>query len=299
MKRRHAERPGAGPAGADRAPARPSTGAESRSHVLRLLHIDAELLVFDKPPGVLAAAGRGKYPSVADVVWACIGIEPARGGVIETDVRLEGVNGRLSPDVLNDLRANSALRIVHRLDRDASGVQLYARTLAAQRSLVAQFAGREVEKTYVVLASGYVTGDGEIDLPLSYDRRRDCVRAGRGRGKPSLTHYRVLERVAGNTLLECRPLTGRLHQIRAHLAAIGHPLTVDSDYGGGQCVLLSHYKPGYRASQRREERPLIARLTLHAARLTIRHPATGAALTVEAPWPKDLRAAVSQLRRLL
>ncbi len=108
----------------------------------------------------------------------------------------------------------------------------------------------------------------------------------------------MAQHVAGTTLLECRPLTGRRHQIRVHLAAAGHPLTVDPLYGGGQSVLLSHYKPGYRPSRRHDERPLINRLTLHAARLTIEHPRSGERMTFEAPLPKDLRATINQLARL-
>jgi RluA family pseudouridine synthase len=237
---------------------------------IALLLLDPHLVAIDKPPGLLSVPGRGTEPSAID--------------------RL-----RHQPTLAD----NNALRVVHRLDRDASGVLLYARTLEAQRSLVSQFAERRVEKTYVALVAGYVPGDSEVVRPLVFDRRQNRVTTATMGGKSALTRFRVLQRVAGNTLLECCPLTGRRHQIRAHLAAIGHPLTVDPQYGGGQHVLLSSYKPDYRQSTRREERPLIARLTLHAARIRFSHPATGDRLTVEAPWPKDFRATVTQLARLL
>jgi 23S rRNA pseudouridine1911/1915/1917 synthase len=240
------------------------------ARALRILHLDADLVVVDKPPRVLSVPGRGEHVSAPDLL-------------------------RARPE----LRDNAALRVVHRLDRDASGVQVYARTLAAQQRLVRQFAARCVEKVYYALVSGYVTGDGEVDLPLTFDSRHNRVCVVRGRGKPSLTRYRVLQRVAGHTLLECRPVTGRMHQLRAHLAAIGHPLAVDPDYGGGASVLLSRYKPGYRASGRRPERPLIDRLTLHALRITLEHPTTGATVTFEAPLPKDFRATLTQLARLV
>ena len=113
-----------------------------------------------------------------------------------------------------------------------------------------------------------------------------------------MTRYRILERLPGNTLLECRPLTGRQHQIRVHLAAIGHPLTVDPQYGGGESVLLSRYKSDYRPSSRRPERPLIERLTLHAARITFEHPHRGQPVTYESPIPRDLQATLRQLGRL-
>ena len=169
----------------------------------------------------------------------------------------------------------------------------------AQRHVVAQFARRQVEKVYYALVSGYVAQDGEVELRLAFDRHRQRVEASAVRGRAALTRYQILQRLAGNTLLECRPVSGRMHQIRAHLAAIGHPLTVDPLYGGGQEVRLSSYKPDYRASGRRPEQPLIARLTLHAGRITIQHPATGQPLTLEAPWPKDFRATVAQLGRLV
>jgi RluA family pseudouridine synthase len=244
--------------------ARPPTRA------LTLLHVDHELVAIDKPPRMLAAPGRGPELCAVDVL-------------------------RARPE----LQDNPAVRIVHRLDQDASGVLLYARTLEAQRHLVRQFVERRVHKAYLALVGGVVPADGEIDLPLAFDRRHNRVRVSSGAGKHALTRYRVVQRLAGHTLLECQPVTGRLHQIRAHLAAIGHPLAVDPLYGGGQSLLLSHYKIDYRPNRRRPEHPLIARLTLHAARITFEHPATGQPLTLAAPWPKDLRAAVTQLSRLL
>jgi 23S rRNA-/tRNA-specific pseudouridylate synthase len=155
-----------------------------------------------------------------------------------------------------------------------------------------------VEKVYLALVQGFVVGDGEVDLPLRVNRDKARVEVDRKSGKPSHTQYRIVERVHGHTFLECRPLTGRLHQIRVHLAAIGHPLAVDRKYGGARAILLSRFKTDYKPSSRHPERPLIDRLTLHAARLTFTHPATHERLTFEAPLPKDLRATLNQLRRL-
>lgn len=195
---------------------------------LPLLYLDEHLVVVNKPAG-LASAG-------------------TRGGEVTV------------PDLLRDrpeLAANPTPRIVHRLDRDASGVLVYARTLAAQRALVSQFAGRQVEKVYLALVTGHVPGDGEIDLALVYDRRQNRVRTAVGRGKSALTRYHVIQHLPGHTLLECRPVTGRKHQIRAHLAALGFPLAVDPPYGGSQALWLSHFKPDYRPSRRHAEQPLI------------------------------------------
>ena len=244
--------------------------AAPRPKLLTILHLDSEIVVIDKPAHVLSVPERQPEPCAIDLL-------------------------RARPE----LHDNPAVRVVHRLDREASGVLVYARTLAAQRHLVSQFAQRQVTKVYYALVTGYVAEDGEVDLKLAFDRRRQRVEASALRGRPALTRYHIVQRLAGNTLLECHPVTGRLHQIRAHLAAIGHPLAVDSLYGNGQGLLLSSYKADYRPSGRRPERPLIARLTLHAGRITFVHPATGMPLTLEAPWPKDLRAAVAQLARLV
>ncbi|NUQ50907.1 MAG: RluA family pseudouridine synthase, partial [Phycisphaerae bacterium] len=232
-----------------------------------VLHEDPDLLAVNKPPFIPVHPTARYHKSTVVKL-----LEAARGG--------------------------EHLYLAHRLDRETSGVLVFARTLAAQRSLTAQFHARSVEKTYLALASGYVAGDGEIDLPLQVDRGGGRVRVQPRRGKPAVTRYRVLQRVAGNTLLECRPLTGRTHQIRAHLAAIGHPLAVDPLYGGAGAIFLSHYKQGYRPSARHDERPLIARLTLHALRIALDHPDSGERVSFEAPIPKDLRATLNQLARL-
>jgi 23S rRNA-/tRNA-specific pseudouridylate synthase len=205
------------------------------------------------------------------------------------------------PNLLRErgvLPEDEPLRVVHRLHEQASGVVLYARTADAQRNLRRQFADGRAEVTYLALVTGYVEDDGEIDIPLRFDKRTGKLVASSRRGTPSRTCYRIVERIAGNTLLEVRPVRERTDQIRIHLAAIGHPLTVDPGFGGGVAVLLSDYKSGYRPSERRPERPLVERLTLHAAQVLLSQPTTGAALGFDTPLPKDLRATLTQLRRL-
>ncbi|GIK15316.1 MAG: RNA pseudouridine synthase [Planctomycetota bacterium] len=232
-----------------------------------ILHQDAEILVINKPPGLVCVTGTGAV------------------SVYDTLIRHD------------HLDADEEFRPVHRIDRYASGIVVYARTLDAQRALSAQFARREVEKVYLALVAGRVEHPGEVDLPLKPDKARRRVAVAHKHGKPSLTRFQVVRHLAGHTLLECRPLTGRLHQIRVHLASIGFPLAVDSLYGGGTQILLSQFKPGYRPSSRHPERPLIRRLTLHALRLTFRHPRTNDPVTYEALPPKDFRSTLTQLGR--
>lgn len=225
-------------------------------------------MVVDKPAGLLSVPGRTDEPCIADLLCGRDGIP-----------------------------VDEPFRSVHRLDRDASGVIVFARTLRAQRRLTEQFAARRVEKVYWALVQGRLAGDGQVDLALVVDRHRSRARVS-AEGKPSTTVYRVIEHVAGLTLVECKPLTGRLHQIRVHLAALGHPLAIDPLYGSAKPIFLSRLKPTYRAHADREERPLIDRLTLHALRISFDHPATGEQVTFEAPPPKDLRATLNQLRKL-
>lgn len=258
------------PAGRREIPAQQAPRTRLRFTPAMLLHVDSDLLVVDKPAGVLSVPGWDREDNLPGML-----------------------RGRLG------LPADEPFRVVHRIDREASGVLVYARNVEAQRALVRQFEKREVEKVYWALVQGYVEADGQVDLPLELDRSGTTARVARRRGKPSLTLYRVVERLPGNTLLECRPVTGRTHQIRVHMAAVGHPLTVDPLYGGGLAVMLSSYKSDYRKSRRHEERPLIERLTLHALRITLQHPRGTGPLTVEAPLPKDFRATLTQLRRLV
>jgi RluA family pseudouridine synthase len=235
-----------------------------------ILLLDDCLVVIDKPAGVPSVPGHGAGPSIIDLLRRSPGFAP-----------------------------DEPLRVVHRLDKDATGVLVYARTLEGQRGMVAQFMERRVEKVYWALVRGYVSEDGEVDLPLRFHPRKNRVVVSTQRGQAALTRYRVERRVAGHTLLECRPVTGRTHQIRAHLAAIGFPLSVDPLYGGSQALLLSHYKSDYKVNRRGEERPLIDRLTLHAARIVFAHPCTGVPVEVAAPLPKDFRATLMQLGRLV
>jgi tRNA pseudouridine32 synthase/23S rRNA pseudouridine746 synthase len=174
---------------------------------------------------------------------------------------------------------------VHRLDLETSGVLVFARTAAAHRTLNTQFQERQVSKTYHALVRGCPQWvDQTVDLPLRRDGdRRHRTVIDPHRGKPSVTHLHVLERFAGHALLEAVPETGRTHQVRAHLAALGLPILGDRLY--------------VREKPVAPEDPTIQRTALHARRLKLAHPTTGEVLCFEAPYPADWTVALQWLRR--
>jgi RluA family pseudouridine synthase len=191
-----------------------------------------------------------------------------------------------------------SLWVVHRLDRDTSGVILFARNGEAHRQLNTQFERRRVTKFYHALVLGETDWDTQaIDLPLKVDgdRMHRTVVDYRA-GKPANTLVRLLERFARYALVEAQPHSGRRHQIRAHLAARGNPIVADSLYGNGQALRLSAIKPGYKPG-RGGEKPLLERLGLHAVQLTFNHPTHGHSVEVQAPYPKDFKRTLAQLRK--
>ncbi len=237
---------------------------------LPVVYEDEQLLVVNKPSGL---------PSLPD------GYDPG------------------TPDLLAVLRPDFGdLWVVHRLDRETSGVIALARSELAHRALNDQFEARQVTKVYHALVSGSpVWEERSISAPLVVDAdRHHHTLIDHENGKPSETAFKVLERFGHGslryTLVEARPLTGRTHQIRVHLASMGLPVAVDALYGSAKPVLLSEFKRAYRGDVD-EERPLLGRLGLHACRLAFRHPATDEALTFDAPYPKDLSATLNQLHK--
>jgi RluA family pseudouridine synthase len=189
--------------------------------------------------------------------------------------------------------------VVHRLDRETSGALLVATEEAAHRSLSLQFQRREVDKRYLVIVRVETVDEaGTIDAPLEKDPGRPGhMRVAREGGKRSTSHWRVLERFRGFTLVEMHPTTGRQHQIRVHLRHAGLPLAVDPAYGAAEGLFLSELKPGYKPPRDRPEPPILGRVALHASSLAFRDPETGAEVRVEAPPPKDLARAIEALRR--
>jgi 23S rRNA pseudouridine1911/1915/1917 synthase len=224
-----------------------------------LVYEDDDLLIVDKPAGLVVHPSPGHADGT--LVNALLGRHGASFG---------GIAGVRRPG------------IVHRLDRDTSGLLIVARHDAAQASLMAQLKARRVKKTYLALVHGSVAAAvGRIEAPIGRDPGHRTRMAVVSSGRPATTGYRVRERFEGWTLLELDLVTGRTHQIRVHLAAIGHPIAGDPVYGTG-------------TSRRGPEG--LARLFLHAWRLELTSPSSGRLIRAEAPLPADLEQVLGGLR---
>ena len=205
-----------------------------------------------------------------------------------------------APVAASELRSDwGKLFVVHRLDKDTSGVLIYARSADAHQALSAAFESRSVAKTYRAIVRGSPSWDEtRCELPLMPDGdrlHRTVITAHHG--KASATAFVVIARYKDYALVEARPETGRTHQVRVHLSALGHPCVCDALYGDGEALLLSKLKRRWRGDPY-GERPLLSRAALHALAAEFPHPATGALLRLEAPLPKDMRAAIAQLEKL-
>ncbi len=237
-----------------------------------ILFEDEAVIAFDKPSGLLIAPDR----------W-----DKSRANLMDQ------VHEKMGDGTAN----------VHRIDADTSGLVLCAKTKAALDFLSGQFQSKTVVKTYHALTVGLPpTEEFTVDLVLKEDDAkpgRMCV--VKKHGKASVTEFTVREKFpqpAGRpafAYLECRPLTGRTHQIRVHLAASGTPILNDPFYGDATQLLLSNLKRGYTG--RADERPLLARLALHAGALTFTHPVSREKTTLTAPLPKDFEVALKYLRK--
>jgi len=230
---------------------------------LDVLFEDDDLLVVNKPAGLV--------------------VHPAAGHP----------NGTLQNALLHRLpQLDSVPRagIVHRLDKDTSGLLVVAKTLPAHKSLVDQLQQRSVHREYRALAQGVLVAGGTIDAPIGRHRRERTKMTVSPGGRPAVTHYRVLERFEAHTLLAVRLQTGRTHQIRVHMAHIRHPLVGDKIYGGrprpprGASARLIHALQGF------------PRQALHAIGLGLDHPVTGGAMHWETPMPEDMYELLSLLR---
>ena len=237
----------------------PPLKAQPEELPLEVLYEDADVVVIDKPAGMVVHAGAGH----------------SRGTLVNALLHhfdsLSSVSGDLRPG------------IVHRLDRETSGVLVVARTDRAHQALAAQFHNREVEKIYLALVHGRIRQpQGRITSPISRDPvRRTRMTAKVASGRTALTEYRVLEQFECFSFLEVRIGTGRTHQIRVHLASIHHPVVGDRLYGSPRII---------------QGVPSLDRFFLHARRLRFRSPTSGQWISIESPLPEELEAFLQLLR---
>ena len=239
-----------------------------------LIYADDDMIAVNKAAGLLVAADR----------WD---IEAPR-----LDLLIQKELPQIAP-------LCQKLYAVHRIDKDTSGILLYALNAEAHRALNTAFQERKIKKTYRLLIHGRVQEEQfTVDLPLRADGdalHRTVV--DKRRGKEAITHFTVLETFRQFSLLEARPVTGRTHQIRAHLAAAGYPIVCDSLYGSGKPVLLSELKQRWHGDVYTEQ-PLIRRLALHAYQLEGIHPRTSEPFSFTAEYAKDFKSTVHQLQKL-
>ena len=232
-----------------------ATAAAPEAIALNVVHEDEHVLVLDKPAGLVVHPGSGNWSGT--LLNALLAHAP-------------------------QLAAMPRAGIVHRLDKDTSGLLVVAKTLPAQASLARQLHARTVKREYLALVHGRIARDGKIEAPIGRHPVQRTRMAVAARGKPAVTHFQVLQHFAHATLLRCRLETGRTHQIRVHLQSLGHPLVGDPVYG----------------KKRQPTDSAIAgfpRQALHAERLEFLHPASGKPCAWQAPPPADLRDLIAAL----
>ena len=204
------------------------------------------------------------------------------------------------PSILGNLRqTHDNVFVVHRIDRETSGILVFAKNEAAHRHLSMQFEHRETQKIYLALVEGIMPDDtGRIDKPIAEHATIPGRMTVARKGKESITDFEVVERFKNFTLVHADIKTGRTHQIRVHFQSQGFPLAIDAIYGKRDVIFAHDIKTNrFNAPTENEERPLMARTSLHAAKLTFTHPSKNISMTFEAPLPKDFKAVLQQLNK--
>jgi len=264
----------------------PPLKAEAEDIPLEIVHEDKDIAVINKPAGMMVHAGAGATSDAR-----------SRGTMVNALLhhmkKLSAVGGELRPG------------IVHRLDKETSGLILVAKNDAAHRNLGNQFSGREVKKTYNALVQGWPKSDaGTINAPVSRDRIKRTRMTTRGHGgRDAITHYQVVEKLdtpfGKFARLEVKIDTGRTHQIRVHMASLGHPVVGDTLYGASAQLTARHSQARPNASKKKVGKPpalSLGRNFLHAAELEFKHPRSGKEMRFVAELPKELALFLRRLQ---
>jgi len=254
-------------------PEPPRAGPAAEEIPLEFLLLDDVMAAVNKPPGMVVHPAKGNWKGTL-------------AGALKWHLEREGAG-------LSSLGGPTRPGIVHRLDRDTSGVIVVARSEDAHHRLAKQFERRTVEKTYLAITQGQPSFDrDEISAPIGihpYQREKMAVRQDHATSREAVTRYEVIERFRGAALVRVAPKTGRTHQIRVHLAHIGCPVLSDMLYSGRSVIEPTLF--GLPAGP-----PLLTRQALHAASLAIDHPTTGERLQLAAPLPADMEQMLAALR---
>jgi 23S rRNA pseudouridine1911/1915/1917 synthase len=279
-------------------PELPKTEIPPEDIPLNILHEDDDIIVINKSADILVHPARG---NTSGTIANALAFHLANGELVDPDAdepEEDEENDDLASDIsklpfaLEDFRPG----IVHRLDRNTTGVMILAKNNVAQWKISRQFHDRLVQKSYIAIVHGTpeLTRD-RINAPLGVNtkfRYKYAVRPEIGKGKEAITFYEVLESFRGFSLLKLTPKTGRTHQIRVHLAHIKHPIVADEMYGG---------KPVYpwqlKDAKLTPEDPIIARCALHAWTISFKHPTTEKIVSFEAPLPDDMQNLLDMLRK--
>jgi len=246
-----------------------------KKDAIEIIYQDADILVINKPTGLSVTKDRSRDEELLPVLLEQLNTSATEDTEDTENSEVDENKSKACPERsewIQNLKSKIGLLLVHRLDKETSGVMILAKNKDAQRQFSSYFTKGQIKKTYLALVAGAVTQDeGTIDAPIGSNRKDPRFMAidfGK-RGKKAVTNWRLLADFGNAALVAVSPITGRTHQIRVHLPSMGMPLAIDPLYGNSEGLMLSSFKTNYRLGKWQEEKPLIERLTLHAYQIEL------------------------------